>query len=130
MDNKEDIINQKMSELLKKMGVNKNSPLIKAAEEAGIYKQPLANLDQFITQDLTMNYLKNKVRKLVGSNINILIVGESGTGKELIANALHGKRQGNFVAVSCAGIPNELLESEFFGTMRGSFTSSIRNTDG
>jgi len=114
MDNKEDIINQKMSELLKKMGVNKNSPLIKAAEEAGIYKQPLANLDQFITQDLTMNYLKNKVRKLVGSNINILIVGESGTGKEILANALHGARKWPFVAVNCSGIPDTLLESEFF----------------
>src|SRR6267378_2013215 len=69
-------------------------------------------LNRFITVDPTMIELKNKVKLLASNNINIniniLIEGESGTGKELIANALHGDRKGNFVAVNCAGIPDTL----------------------
>src|SRR6267154_2350666 len=99
MDNKEDIINQKMSELFQLKEVRDNKKLKELAREAGLIKSKMDEyLDRFITQDTEMIELKNKIRILAPLNINILIIGESGTGKELLANALHGARKWPFVA--------------------------------
>ena len=87
-------------------------------------------LEQFITTDPEMLALKDTVARLANKSINVLILGETGTGKELIAHALHGERKGNFVAVNCAGVPSELLESEFFGHERGAFTGAVQHQDG
>lgn len=81
-------------------------------------------LKQFITQDPECERLKTKVRKLVTVDDPILIQGETGTGKEIIANALHGGRKGAFVAINCAGMPHELIESEMFGYAAGAFTGA------
>ncbi len=73
------------------------------------------------------------VDKVADSDLSILILGESGTGKELIAGALHsqsGRAEGPFVAINCASIPNELLESELFGYEKGAFTGATRSTPG
>ncbi|MGD8353201.1 MAG: sigma-54 dependent transcriptional regulator [Pseudomonadota bacterium] len=67
------------------------------------------------------------VQQICNTNSNVLITGESGTGKELIARTIHSKgqrSQGAFVPVNCAAIPHELLESEFFGHEKGSFTGA------
>jgi len=67
------------------------------------------------------------VQQICNTGSNVLITGESGTGKELIARTIHSKGQrssGPFVPVNCAAIPQELLESEFFGHERGSFTGA------
>ena len=73
------------------------------------------------------------IRKVADTDSTVLILGESGTGKELIAKALHynsQRRQGNLVAVNCAAIPEELLESELFGHERGAFTHAVRTRIG
>ncbi|KVQ13641.1 sigma-54-dependent Fis family transcriptional regulator [Burkholderia ubonensis] len=70
-----------------------------------------------------------KVRKVIGKDIPILITGETGTGKELLAQAIHNdspRRDGSFVAVNCASIPETLIESELFGYEEGAFTGARR----
>jgi two-component system response regulator PilR (NtrC family) len=77
--------------------------------------------------------LRNQVRKLARSQAPVFISGESGSGKELVARMIHmqGPRHDSpFVAVNCGAIPSELMESEFFGHKKGSFTGATDNKEG
>lgn len=80
-----------------------------------------------IGQSVAIRRLRDAIRQVADSRSTILISGESGTGKELVARALHdqsARRDGPFIAVNCAAIPETLIESELFGHERGAFTDA------
>jgi two-component system response regulator HydG len=73
------------------------------------------------------------VRRVAAADTTVLLSGESGTGKELVARALHeqsDRREGRFVAINCAAVPAELLESELFGHVKGAFTDAKNSRQG
>ncbi len=88
------------------------------------------HLRQFITNDPDMISMKDDIIKLANCPHEVLITGETGTGKELIARALRGDREGKFVGVNCAGIPENLMESILFGHRKGSFTGADTSRSG
>src|SRR5687768_15867227 len=80
-----------------------------------------------------MQQLREQVRMAAPTNGRVLIFGENGTGKELVARNIHGlsrRRTGPFVEVNCAAIPEELIESELFGHVRGAFTGAVADRRG
>ncbi|MDP2973405.1 MAG: sigma-54 dependent transcriptional regulator [Deltaproteobacteria bacterium] len=89
--------------------------------------ETVRGFDQIISQNKKMLEIFDLIKKVAYTSTNILIIGESGTGKELIARAIHrqgSRKNGPFVAVNCAAIPPELMESEMFGHERGAFTGA------
>ncbi|TAH45251.1 MAG: sigma-54-dependent Fis family transcriptional regulator, partial [Betaproteobacteria bacterium] len=86
-------------------------------------------LESLSTGDATLQFALDRARKVVGRNIPLLIQGESGVGKELLAQACHNsgpRADGPFVALNCAAIPENLIESELFGYAGGAFTGARR----
>ena len=84
-------------------------------------------LDRMVGRSESMQKVFELVRRVAGTKTNILIRGESGTGKELVARALHNlsdRAQGPFVPVNCGAIPEQLMESELFGHVKGAFTGA------
>lgn len=89
--------------------------------------------ENIITKSEKMEMVLDQVAKAAESDANVYIEGESGTGKELIARTLHLaslRKDGPFVAINCAAIPETLLESELFGYQKGAFTDAARNKKG
>jgi len=83
--------------------------------------------DHIIGSTTEMRELFHLIQRIAGQDVTVLVLGESGTGKELVASAVHRhskRRNKNFVAINCAAIPGELLESELFGHERGAFTGA------
>ncbi len=87
----------------------------------------------FIANSPSMRDILKKVHVVSATPVNVLIWGESGTGKELIARMIHKRsalRDKPFVAVNCASIPDNLMESEFFGYEKGAFTGAVTSKKG
>ena len=92
-----------------------------------------AALDKLVGASEAMRNVKQRVAKVSRGMAPVLIHGESGTGKELVAQALHASSQradGPLVAVNCGAIPENLLEAEFFGARKGSYTGANQDRDG
>ena len=88
---------------------------------------------RLVTGSKTMQALISLAEKVAPYNTTVLITGESGTGKELVAQGIHDKSSRAdmpFIAVNCGGVPETLLESEFFGYMKGAFTGANQNKKG
>jgi len=95
--------------------------------------EPAAPLPIALGSSPQMQAVMDLVRQVAPTRTNVLITGESGTGKELVARATHAlsdRREKPFVAVNCGAIPENLLESELFGHVRGSFTGATANKPG
>lgn len=95
--------------------------------------QSATPMEGLIATDDAMQKVLRMVEKVARTDVSVLILGESGTGKELIARAVHaqsGRTDGKFVAINCAAIPEQLLESELFGHERGAFTGAVKQTLG
>jgi transcriptional regulator with PAS, ATPase and Fis domain len=90
-------------------------------------------MNPLVGNSLKMRQIHSLISKVADSNSTILITGESGTGKELAARAIHElspRREQPFVPVNCGAIPEELLESELFGHVRGAFTGAVNSRQG
>lgn len=90
-------------------------------------------LEGLITADAEMLKISRVIEKVAPTDTTILLTGESGTGKEVLANALHKlslRKDGEFIAINCAAIPENLLESELFGYEKGAFTGAAKQTRG
>jgi DNA-binding NtrC family response regulator len=91
------------------------------------YASTHAGLPRIIGKHPRVLAIVDQIQRVAPSRTTVLLLGESGTGKELFARAVHGlspRRDGPFVAINCAAIPKELLESELFGHERGAFTGA------
>ena len=89
-------------------------------------------LSGLITRDSEMLRIARTIERVSSSDATVLLLGESGTGKEVLAQGVHAasKRAGRFVAINCAAIPENLLESELFGYEKGAFTGAGKTTPG
>ncbi len=89
-------------------------------------------IEGLIATDESMLKVCRMIEKIAPAEVTVLVVGESGTGKELLARALHNQsgRKGKFVAINCAAIPEQLLESELFGYEKGAYTGAVKQTVG
>ena len=92
-----------------------------------------ASLQRLVGDSASMRTVKERIAKVARSMAPVLVHGESGTGKELAANALHAnshRTAGALIAVNCSAIPENLLESEFFGARKGAYTGATADRDG
>ena len=90
-------------------------------------------LGGLITAAPEMVRVARTIERVANTNVSVMLLGASGTGKELLAKGLHDasdRARGNFVAINCAAIPENLLESELFGHEKGAFTGAVKTIEG
>ena len=124
--NNEDLYQRLLRAIEKFALVKRNRQLSEAVEKK-------FHFDNIIGVSGQMEEVFRLIRNVAVSNASILIQGESGTGKELVAGAIHNhsrRKEHPFIAVNCAAIPKELMESELFGHVKGSFTGAITDKKG
>ena len=100
------------------------------AEKTGAGNRVLGSL---ITAAPEMVRVARTIERVANTSVSVMLLGASGTGKELLARGLHeasDRRDGSFVAINCAAIPETLLEAELFGHEKGAFTGAVKTTEG
>ncbi len=102
-------------------------------QENAELKQTIQSRYEIVGSSYVIKSLIERIDKVAGTPARVLITGENGTGKELVARAIHRqspRAKSPFVEVNCAAIPSELIESELFGHMKGSFTGAVADRAG
>jgi two-component system response regulator PilR (NtrC family) len=92
-----------------------------------------AEFEYLTGKSKAINLIKESIRKIAPYDVNVLIVGETGTGKEMAARQIHRlskRKEKSFIAVNCAAIPQDLLETELFGYVKGAFTGADKDKKG
>lgn len=92
-----------------------------------------SSFEGFIGDSVAMQFVYSCIEQSAPSNASVFITGPSGAGKEVAAQAIHRlskKKNGPFIALNCAAIPSELMESEIFGHIKGAFSGAVSNRDG
>ena len=115
------------------MAISRALQTRKLAAENRHLKQQIEGRYEMVGQSPALAEIRNQIARVAPTNGRVLILGESGTGKELVARAVHkmSHRANNpFIKVNCAAIPEELIESELFGSDRGAFTGAVKTRDG
>ena len=103
------------------------------AESVQLLRSEVGTRYEIVGTSQAIRDVMERIDRVAPTDARVLITGENGTGKELVARALHrssSRRDGPFVEVNCAAIPSELIESELFGHMKGSFTGAVADHPG
>ena len=98
-----------------------------------LIRVPAESLESLGTKSRAMQELVRRARRVAAADSTVFLLGETGSGKERLARAIHAaspRREAPFVAVNCAALPEQLLESELFGHERGAFTGATRSRRG
>jgi two-component system, NtrC family, response regulator PilR len=123
----------KVNEIKRIVKESLDSRSSRVAEETEEGEKDPLHLGTFIGESPQMRRVYDLIKKVACTKSNILVTGESGTGKELVASAVHRlseRRNNPFVAINCAGIPENLIESELFGYKKGAFTGASADKEG
>jgi PAS domain S-box-containing protein len=133
----QDITKQKRAQFDLENAYTQVEELKNQLEEENIYlKKEIAlsfNYEDMVYSSTEISDVLTQVEQVAVTDATVLILGETGTGKELIAKAIHNtsdRKNKTLIRVNCAAIPNELIESELFGHVKGSFTGAIKNRIG
>ena len=122
---------QSVKNALDKTSLQKNNQQLQ--KENSTLKNKISKNYQMIGDSPALKKIQDMIEKVAASDARVLITGPNGAGKELVAHALHlnsDRCKGPMVEVNCAAIPSELIESELFGHVKGSFTGAIKDKQG
>jgi len=112
--------------------IEKRNLLVKVARLERLVEKSLY-FEEMIAASPSMKAVVKQILQVAPTDATITVLGESGTGKELVARAVHRhslRSKGPFIAVNCAALPENLIESEFFGYVKGAFTGAVSSKDG
>ena len=110
-----------------------SSQLQQKTEELKAIRKQVGERNQMVGDSEAISRVRDIINKVAGTEARVLITGENGTGKEVVARLLHeqsNRASAPMVEVNCAAIPSELIESELFGHMKGSFTGAVKDRAG